>query len=72
MSSTQIERLVRKRDGSLRSEQRGAGIGWRLASAIVEAHDGSITPVSDGPNHGSMIRVSLPLVTLNQPELPNG
>jgi signal transduction histidine kinase len=70
MSPTQIERLVRKRDGSLRSEQRGAGIGWRLASAIVEAHDGSITAISDGPNHGSMIRVSLPLVTLSQDAFP--
>jgi two-component system OmpR family sensor kinase len=70
MSATQIERLVRKRDGSLRSEQRGAGIGWRLASAIVEAHDGSVTPVSDGPDHGSTIRISLPLVTLNQNAFP--
>jgi signal transduction histidine kinase len=70
MSSAQIERLIRKRDGSLRSEQRGAGIGWRLASAIVEAHDGSITPLSSGPDHGSTVRVSLPLVTLGQNAFP--
>ena len=69
MTPKQLERLVNKREGSIASEHRGAGLGWRLASAILEAHDGSVVPLSAGPDQGSTIRVSLPRVSLGEPSL---
>ena len=70
MTAVQVERLVQKREGSLRSEHRGAGLGWRLATAIVEAHGGSIRPRSAGPDRGASVRISLPLVTLSDSGIP--
>jgi len=66
MTPKQLERLVKKREGSIASEHRGAGLGWRLASAILEAHDGSVVPLSEGPDQGSTIRIALPRVSLGE------
>ena len=60
MTSSQIVRLTHQREGAIRSMHRGPGIGWRLASAIVDAHGGSITPLSAGPDQGATIRITLP------------
>jgi signal transduction histidine kinase len=70
MTATQVRRLMQKREGSLRSEHRGAGLGWRLAAAIVEAHGGAITPGSAGPDRGATVRISLPRVALGDPGIP--
>jgi signal transduction histidine kinase len=60
MTSSQIVRLTEQREGAIRSMHRGPGIGWRLASAIVDAHGGSITPLSGGPDQGATVRITLP------------
>jgi signal transduction histidine kinase len=70
MTAIQLERLTQKREGSLRSEHRGAGLGWRLAAAIVDAHGGAITPTSAGPDRGATVRISLPRVTLRDSGIP--
>jgi signal transduction histidine kinase len=70
MTAVQLDRLMQRREGSLRSEHRGAGLGWRLAAAIVEAHGGSITPGSAGPDRGATVRISLPRVTLSGSGIP--
>ena len=70
MTAIQLERLTQKREGSLRSEHRGAGLGWRLAAAIVDAHGGAITPMSAGPDRGATVRISLPRVTLSDSGIP--
>jgi signal transduction histidine kinase len=70
MTAVQVERLMQKREGSLRSEHRGAGLGWRLAAAIVEAHGGSITPGSAGPDRGATVRIALPRVASSGSGIP--
>jgi signal transduction histidine kinase len=70
MTGVQLDRRMQKRADSSRSERRGAGLGWRLAAAIVEAHGGSITPGSPGPDRVATVRISLPRVTLSDPGIP--
>jgi signal transduction histidine kinase len=70
MTAAQLDRLMQKREGSLRSEHRGAGLGWRLAAAIVEAHGGSLTPGSAGPDRGATVHIRLPRVTLSDSGIP--
>ena len=41
--------------------QSGLGIGLTLAQRIVALHGGTITAHSDGPGHGSVFTVRLPL-----------
>lgn len=51
------------RTDSARSRDKGGtGLGLAIVKAIVEAHEGSVTAVSDGV-HGSQFNIFLPLVT---------
>lgn len=70
MTPAQLTRLATNCEGSAASEHRGPGLGWRLAAAIVEAHDGVLTAASPGPDLGSTISVRLPRVNLGDRDLP--
>jgi signal transduction histidine kinase len=48
--------FTRRRDG------QGTGLGMSITYRIVNDHGGTIAVHSDGPGHGSQIRVTLPLV----------
>jgi two-component system sensor histidine kinase BaeS len=43
------------------AESRGSGLGLSIARAIVTAHGGTITAESTSGQHGTAIRISLPL-----------
>lgn len=60
MTVAQLERLSKHQDGAAESEHRGPGMGWRLACAIVQAHSGTLTAASPGPDLGSTIAISVP------------
>ncbi|MFM0334811.1 hybrid sensor histidine kinase/response regulator [Paraburkholderia strydomiana] len=47
--------------GSARSDG-GLGIGLAVARRMVELHGGDISMHSDGPGHGTTVRVSLPIL----------
>ena len=46
---------------SLDRAQGGLGIGLTLVQRLVEMHDGSITAHSEGPGHGSLFVLRLPI-----------
>jgi CheY-like chemotaxis protein len=48
-------------DQSRERAQRGLGIGLSLSKRIVELHGGTVTAHSNGPGHGSMFTVRLPV-----------
>ena len=70
MTATQLNRLSNNDEGVGESEHRGPGIGWRLASAIVQAHGGTLTASSPGPTLGTTIAVRLPRLSLADFNLP--
>ena len=47
-------------DPSRSREMGGSGLGLAIAQAIVKAHGGTITAVSDGPGQGTTVRFELP------------
>jgi signal transduction histidine kinase len=53
----------RQADGSTTRRHGGLGLGLSIARQIVEMHGGSIRADSDGPGHGSVFTVTLPLAT---------
>jgi CheY-like chemotaxis protein len=42
-------------------DRRGLGLGLALSRGLVEFHGGQITAHSDGPGHGTTMKVTLPL-----------
>jgi two-component system sensor histidine kinase BaeS len=50
----------------------GSGVGLSIARVITEAHGGTITAQSDGPGHGAVFTVTLPVSTslLREDALP--
>lgn len=55
--------FTRRRDG------QGTGLGLSITYRIIEEHDGTIVPFSDGPDRGSRFTVTLPLVHHDKIEL---
>lgn len=43
-------------------QHRGLGLGLAIVRHLVESHGGEVHVHSDGPGHGSLFRVSLPLM----------
>ena len=48
-------------DGSRSRDTGGSGLGLPIAKALIEAHQGTISAESAGPNKGSTFAVSLPI-----------
>ena len=71
MIATQLMRLSANQDGAAESEHRGPGLGWRLATAIIEAHGGSLIPASVGADEGSSVQVRVPRLNLGDFNLPS-
>ncbi len=55
---------------SLDRAQGGLGIGLTLVQRLVEMHDGSITAHSEGPGHGSLFVLRLPIVLATEESEP--
>ena len=55
-----FERFYRG-DSARTRDDRGSGIGLTIAKAIVEAHGGAISVVSDGPGRGTTFSMTLPV-----------
>jgi len=47
----------------------GTGLGLAICKGIVEAHEGSIEALSEGPGHGVTIRIRLPVKTPDDDEM---
>lgn len=54
-----FERFYRG-DTARSRESSGSGIGLTISKAIVDAHGGTISVVSDGPGHGAVFEIVLP------------
>lgn len=55
-------------DRSRSRDKGGAGLGLAISKAIIEAHDGDISAVSDGvPGKGTQFTISLPVRTAQTP-----
>jgi two-component system CheB/CheR fusion protein len=48
-------------DSSITRNYGGLGLGLAISKAAVEAHDGRLSAHSDGPGHGAIFLVELPL-----------
>jgi PAS domain S-box-containing protein len=49
-------------DRSLDRSQGGLGIGLSVVKRLVEMHQGRVTAFSEGPGHGSVFEIHLPLI----------
>jgi two-component system, OmpR family, sensor histidine kinase BaeS len=52
------ERILRRFTRS--PDSPGSGLGLTIAKAILEAHHGTLTALSDGPGHGAQFTITLP------------
>ena len=54
-----FERFYRA-DFARTHDRTGSGIGLTISRAIINAHGGSLTAASAGPDHGSTLTINLP------------
>jgi two-component system sensor histidine kinase KdpD len=47
----------------------GTGLGLAICKGIVEAHEGAIEALSEGPGRGTTIRIRLPVKTPDDDEM---
>ena len=59
-----FQRFSRVDPGQLSPRQRGTGLGLWIVDTIVSAHGGKVSARSDGPGHGTTIRIELPCSSL--------
>ena len=57
-----FERFFRA-DSSRTREDSGSGIGLTISRALIDAHGGTMTAVSDGPGRGATFTITLPRAT---------
>lgn len=50
------------------SKVAGTGLGLAICKGILEGHNGSIEALSDGPGHGTTMRIHLPFGTIEDDE----
>jgi signal transduction histidine kinase len=60
MTAAELDRLNGGVEPGSNQEDTAARLGWRLASAILDAHRGSLVATSDGPGLGSRVTFRLP------------
>jgi CheY-like chemotaxis protein len=58
----------RQVDGSMTRAQGGLGLGLAIVRHLVEAHGGTVTVRSDGPNFGTSFTVILPIRSVEMTE----
>ena len=57
-----FDRFYRNRTAQARSRGiGGTGLGLAITRAIVEAHGGTVTVASEGPDQGTAVNIRLPL-----------
>jgi PAS domain S-box-containing protein len=52
---------LRQAEASITRQHGGLGLGLSIVKQLIEMHGGSIVAASDGPNHGAVFSISLPL-----------
>ncbi len=56
----------RQSDSSSTRRHGGLGLGLSIVSQLVELHGGTVTAHSPGPGEGTIFKVTLPLLSVNQ------